>query len=91
MINDKLLEMPFDQYQRYKTASEIVKTIKKEVGRKKLRILDVGGYFKNIEGQDTFPLQEFLPEEEVIVLDIAACRLAHYVQGDALNIPFHQK
>jgi len=67
MINDKLLDMPFDQYQRYKTAAEIVKTIKNEAGRKKLRILDVGGYFKNIEGQDTFPLQEFLPEDKVIV------------------------
>jgi len=91
MDNDKLLEMPFDQYQRHRAAAEAIEIIKKRTGKKKLRILDVGGYFKNIEGQDTFPLIEFLPEEEVFVLDIIKCRLPHYVQGDGRDMPFCQK
>ena len=91
MANDKLLEMPFDQYQRHQAAAEAIKIIKKEAGNKKLRILDVGGYFKNLEGQDTLPLKDFLPEEEVFVLDIVDCPLPRYVQGDATAMPFHQK
>ncbi|UCC39486.1 MAG: glycosyltransferase [Candidatus Aminicenantes bacterium] len=91
MDNDKLLEMPFDQYQRYRAAAEAIRIIKKGTGKKKLQILDVGGYFKNSEGQDTFPFKEFLPEEELFVLDVVECHLPHYVQGDGGNIPFPPK
>lgn len=91
MVSDKLLETPFDQYQRYKAVTEIIQIIKKETGRAKLRILDVGGYFKNPDGQDTFPLKDFLPEEEITVLDRVDCRLPEYVQGDAIHMPFHHK
>lgn len=91
MDNDKLLEMPFDQYQRHRAAAEAIEIIKKETGTKKLRILDVGGYFKNSEGHDTFPLKEFLPEEELFVLDVVECHLPHYVQGDGGDIPFPPK
>lgn len=89
--NEKLLDMPFDQYQRHRAAAEIIDIIKKETGRKKLKILDVGGYYKNAEGQDTFPLKEFLHDEEILVLDIANCRLAPFVQGDATAMPFQPK
>lgn len=89
--NEKLLDMPFDQYQRHRATAEIIAIIKKETDRKKLKILDVGGYYKNAEGQDTFPLKEFLPDEEILVLDIADCRLAPYVQGDAMAMPFFPK
>lgn len=91
MANDKLLEMPFDQYQRYRAAAEVIKIIKKETGKTMLRILDVGGYYKNAESQDTFPLKEFLPEEEILVLDRVDCKLSNYVQGDATAMPFFQK
>lgn len=91
MVNERLLDMPFDQYQRYRASEEVIRIIKKGTGRKKLKILDVGGYFKNSEGQDTFPLMEFFPEDEVIVLDKADCRLPQYIRGDATAMPLCQK
>ncbi len=91
MVGDKLLDMPFDQYQRYRATAEIIAIIKRETGRERLKILDVGGYYKNAEGQDTLPLKDFLPEEEILVLDIADCRLAPYVRGDATAMPFYPK
>ncbi len=89
MVNDRLLDMPFDQFQRYKAVEEIIQIIKAESGKKHLKILDVGGYYKNSEGQDTFPLKTFLPEEEITVLDIMDCQLPHYIQGDAVHMPFN--
>lgn len=91
MVNERLLDTPFDQYQRYRATEEIIRIIKKETGKKRLRILDVGGYFKNSQGQDTLPLKEFLPEEDIFVLDMVECHLPHYIQGDATATPFPQK
>ncbi len=91
MVNERLLDMPFDQYQRYRASEEIITIIKEETGRKKLKILDVGGYFKNSEGQDTLPLMDFFPEDEIIVLDKADCRLPRYIQGDATAMPLCHK
>ena len=91
MVNERLLGTPFDQYQRYRATEEIIRIIKKETEKKRLRILDVGGYFKNNQGQDTLPLKEFLPEEDIFVLDMVECHLPHYIQGDATAMPFPQK
>jgi len=88
MDKDKLIDNPFDQYQRYRAVTEILQIIKKQIGKKQLKILDVGGYFKNSKGQDVFPLKEFLPEDEIYVLDIAESFLPHYIQGSATDMPF---
>jgi len=90
MDKDKLLDKPFDQYQRYRAVTEILQIIKKQTGKKQLKILDVGGYFKNNQGQDVVPLKEFLPEEEIFVLDIAESSLPHYIQGSATDMPLLQ-
>ncbi len=90
MDKDKLLNKPFDQYQRYRGVSEIIQIIKKQTGKKQLKILDVGGYFKDSQGKDVVPLKEFLPEDEIFILDIADSSLPHYIQGDATNMPFLQ-
>ena len=90
MDKDKLLDKPFDQYQRYRVVTEILQIIKKQTGKKHIKILDVGGYFKNSKGQDVFPIKEFLPEYEIFVLDIADSLLPHYIQGNATNMPFLQ-
>ena len=91
MVNDRLLDMPFDQFQRYRAVEEVIGIIKAEKGRKRLRILDVGGYYRNSDGQDIFPLREFLPEEEIIVLDVVDCQLLGYVQADATAMPFRKE
>ncbi|MFQ6109040.1 MAG: glycosyltransferase, partial [Candidatus Aminicenantales bacterium] len=91
MANERWLDMPFDQYQRYRASAEIIATIKKETGKDKLKVLDVGGYFKNAEGRDTLPLKEFVPDEDVLVLDIADCHLPQYIRGDGTSMPFHPR
>ena len=89
MAKDRLIDMPFDQFQRYKAVEEVIQIIKAESGKKHLKILDVGGYYKNSEGQDTFPLKEFLSDDEITVLDIMDCQLPRYVKGDAVHMPFN--
>ena len=88
MDKDKLLDKPFDQYQRYRIVAEIIQIIKTQTGKKHLKILDVGGYFKNSQGQDEFPIKDFLPDENIFVLDIADCLLPRYTKGDATHMPF---
>lgn len=74
---EHLYELPFDQFQRYKSVQDIVSLIDKN---RPLRILDVGGYPGLIS--------EFLPQEETYVLDIMHCDLPSYIQGDGTSLPF---
>ena len=79
------LELPFDQYQRYKMVEELVGLIRD--GRR-LRILDVGGHPGLIAG--------FLPEDDTFILDIlpsdsgelSRTERLNYVQGDGVRLPF---
>ncbi len=90
MVKDRLLDMPFDQFQRYRAVEEIIQIIKSETGKKRLNILDVGGFYKDADGRDTFPLKRFLPKDQITVLDLVKCRLSGYVQGDATAMPFRR-
>lgn len=90
MVKDRLLNMPFDQFQRYRAVEEIIQIIKSETGKKRLNILDVGGYYKDAGGRDTFPLKAFLPKDRITVIDLADCRLSGYVQGNATAMPFRR-
>jgi len=83
--NLDLLQLPFDQYQRYRDAQEIVSILKK--GPEKLNILDVGGYFQFL-GTDLLPATLFLPEENVTVLDTVDCPLPGYVRGTGAQLAF---
>ncbi|HWP47278.1 MAG TPA: methyltransferase domain-containing protein [Candidatus Limnocylindrales bacterium] len=80
-----LRELPFDQYQRYRDAQEIVSILKR--GPEKLSILDVGGYFR-FRGEDLLPAPLFLSEEKVTVLDVVDCPLPGYVKGSGTQLPF---
>ncbi|MGA9349187.1 MAG: methyltransferase domain-containing protein [Anaerolineae bacterium] len=79
------LELPFDQYQRYKMVEELVELIRD--GRR-LRILDVGGHPGLMAG--------FLPEDDTFILDIlpsdsgelSRTERLNYVQGDGARLPF---
>ncbi len=72
-----LYELPFDQFQRYKSVEEIVSLLKRD---KVFKILDVGGYPGLIS--------RFLPEEEAYFLDVVSCNLPNYIQGDGTSLPF---
>ena len=71
------LELPFDQYQRYKTVEELVELIRDGC---RLRVLDVGGHSGLIS--------DFLPEDDTFVLDMLPFEGLNCVLGDGARLPF---
>jgi hypothetical protein len=84
MTASELLKLPFDQYGRY----HIIRQALEALGRERLRVLDVGGYFQNADGTPRLPAQQFLPAHDVTVLDVEPCALPGYVQGDGKALRF---
>lgn len=64
-------QIPFDQYQRYSMIRSIVHDLKESSRRDRLRILDVGGFFRAASGEVRYPLPEVVPDEAVVVVDLA--------------------
>jgi hypothetical protein len=85
---DPLLRLPFDQYGRYRMVREAVDAARQALGRKRLTILDVGGYYQDADGTPRLPSQQFLGDQELTVLDLPACDLPGYVQGDGTAMNF---
>lgn len=78
---DRLLTLPFDQYQRYRDVKEVVDAIRG--ASQSLRILDVGG------GEAKYlPAPDFFPDDLVLVADLHALRLPNYVQASGTQLPF---
>lgn len=80
------LEIPVDQYQRYRMAAEIVNAVRGE--RRALKILEVGGYPPQLDA--------FLPDDEIMITDIVSATeipVGHgsYAKADALNLHFDDK
>jgi hypothetical protein len=73
-----LLELPFDQYQRYRLVADILKEVRPK-GRK-LSILDVGGR--------TALLRQFLPKDDVTAVDLETSDEPNLVLGDGARLPF---
>lgn len=73
------LELPFDQYQRYKMVQEMVDGIRQSKPGQ-WRVLDVGGHPGHIVS--------FLPRDEVYVSDVVPCDLPTYAYTDGLTLPF---
>jgi GT2 family glycosyltransferase/peptidoglycan hydrolase CwlO-like protein/SAM-dependent methyltransferase len=69
-----LLELPFDQYQRYRIVQEVIDAVR---WKHPLRVLDVGG--------SPGTLVRFLPEDDVLIVDVAdQGGLDLYASGTAL-------
>jgi SAM-dependent methyltransferase len=85
---DALLRLPFDQYGRYRMVREAVDTVRQVLGRARLTILDVGGYYEDADGTPRLPSQQFLGDQELTVLDLPVCDLPGYVQGDGTAMTF---
>ena len=81
MVEDTL-DLPFDQYQRYKVVQEIVRLIKGQQQEQTLKVLDVGGLSHTYEGQPFFPISLFLPEDETMVLDVQDYSTPNYLRVD---------
>ena len=86
-----LLALPFDQYQRYTAAAQVVEQIRDHLGRARLCVLDVGGYFRIGQDSSILPLVHFLPQDQVFVVDLVAASLPNYSQASGLSLPFGDK
>lgn len=85
---DALLRLPFDQYGRYRMVQQAVETAAQALGKQRLTLLDVGGYYQEADGTPRLPSQQFLGNHDLTVLDLPACDLPGYVQGDGTNMQF---
>jgi hypothetical protein len=86
--NDALLRLPFDQYGRYRMVREAVEAARVALGRDRLSILDVGGYYQDSDGTPRLPSQQFLGDQELTVLDLPECDLPGYIQGDGTALTY---
>lgn len=78
LIRADLYELPFDQFQRYKTVHDFTAVIRPAGGR--LKVLDVGGYPGLIA--------DFLPDDDVTVVDVVPGEFPNYVQASGAELPF---
>ncbi len=85
-----LLRLPFDQYGRYKMIKEALDVTRPVLGEK-LRILDVGGFFRTGRGQEILPARMFLPHDDVLVVDQQAAELPGYIRGDGRKLHFDNR
>ncbi len=74
---EALLELPFDQYQRYRLLADLVDVLDRE---KSFRILEVGGA--------PVRLPDFLPGHRVTVTDRLEDSHSSYTRADAMDLPF---
>jgi hypothetical protein len=74
---DPRLELPFDQYQRYSVAAELLRGIGVPAGA---RVLEVGGA--------PGPLEAFMPEYTLVVSDVQGKQGGRYLLADGGALPF---
>ncbi len=82
-----LTKLPFDQYSRYRIIADALDVVRRLFGGR-LRVLDVGGYFRTRRQIELLPAQAFLPADDVTVLDRPDCVLPGYIQGDGRGLAF---
>lgn len=87
-VGDPRLEMPFDQYQRYRLTVELIAALKQATSMtgRPWRILDVGGYFPTKDG--VLPLPAWMPDDETLVVDTVPFEGANYQQASGMGLPF---
>lgn len=72
-----VLQLPFDQYQRYRVTADLLAGLGVAAGA---TILEVGGA--------PGPLEAFLPDYEIFVVDITGKRDGRYAIADGARLPF---
>ncbi len=83
---DEVHTMPFDQVGRYQMIREAITAARPALGGGYLRILDVGGFFRNAYGDAMLPIQTFLPDDDCTVIDQHPDTMPGYIQGDGRHI-----
>lgn len=84
---DPFLNLPFDQYQRYRVVQRVVSRMR--TADVPLKVLDVGGCAPDRESEGfLFPIRLCLPKDETVVLDIVPGSFPDYVRGSGAALPF---
>ncbi len=77
-MNDAVLALPFDQYQRYRLVADLLRQLR--AGGPTLRVLDVGGR--------TAVLRDFLEDARIDLVDVDPSQARGLVLGDGAKLPF---
>lgn len=77
-MNSDVLALPFDQYQRYRLVSDLLRQLRG--GGPPLRVLDVGGR--------TAVLRDFLADARIDLVDVEPSASPGLVLGDGSRLPF---
>jgi SAM-dependent methyltransferase len=80
--------LTFDQFGRYSLLREALGAAREALGQRRLRVLDIGAYTRIITGGEALPVLHFLPDDDVLALDVVAADLPHYQQGNGSDLPF---
>jgi hypothetical protein len=83
-----LLALPADIYQRHLAASQIAGRARAHLNKASLRVLDVGGFSRTPQGNAILPLAHFLPEDDVLAIDLQSEFVPGYAVASGLHIPF---
>jgi Methyltransferase domain len=83
---DTVLDLPFDQFQRYRALNEFAELVHAEFGP--LKILDVGGYLRGSGQEDRIPAAEFLPNDHITIVDVKFEGPGRYAVASGLHLPF---
>lgn len=75
-----LLSLPFDQYSRQFIVAHLINTALRSAPKSSLKIIDLGGH----KGKT----HEFLPADELTILDVFDESYPGYVKGDATKMTF---
>jgi SAM-dependent methyltransferase len=74
----EILDLPFDQFQRYRLAADLLGEVRPP--GEHWRVLDVGGR--------TALLRSFLPQDDVVLVDLEVSGEPRLVLGDGSELPF---
>lgn len=85
------LDVPFDQYQRYRIAAEIAEEVA-AAGTPATghlpRALDVGGHYEGSGGVHRRPIRDFLPHWTTTTVDLGLYPLSGYAEARGSALPF---
>lgn len=83
------LDVPFDQFQRYRVTAEIGHALESALGLdRRPSALDVGGHFVDLYGRPRCPIREFLPSWRAVAVDLPQSPLPGYVRARGDALPF---
>lgn len=85
------LEVPFDQYQRYRITAEIAIAVAEDASAASCRVLDVGGHYHDLEGRARRPIADFLPSFPTMTVDLTEAPLSGYVRAAGAALPFRDE